>query len=60
VYQYIRSPIRLHGVVLNQLNTGTALPFFLGIFPGGTEENDKYTQNSWPSFRNCNPEQNVM
>jgi hypothetical protein len=26
---YIQSPIRLHGVVLNSLSTGTALPFIL-------------------------------
>jgi hypothetical protein len=25
---YIHSPIRLHGVMLNQLSTGTTLPFF--------------------------------
>jgi hypothetical protein len=25
---YIHSPIRLHGVVLNYINTGTTLPFF--------------------------------
>jgi hypothetical protein len=26
---YIYSPIRLQGIVLNQLSTGTALPFYL-------------------------------
>jgi hypothetical protein len=26
---YIHSPIRLHGVVFNQLSTGTTLPFML-------------------------------
>jgi hypothetical protein len=28
---YIHSPIRLHGVVLNQLSTGTTLPSYLYI-----------------------------
>jgi hypothetical protein len=27
VYLYIHTPIRLHGVVLNYLSTGAALPF---------------------------------
>jgi hypothetical protein len=30
---YIHSPIRLHGVVLNSLSTGTTLPFFLTFYP---------------------------
>jgi hypothetical protein len=29
VYLYILSPIRLHGIVLNSLSTGTTLPFYL-------------------------------
>jgi hypothetical protein len=29
---YIHSPIHLHGVVLNQLSTGTTLPYRLGFF----------------------------
>jgi hypothetical protein len=29
---YIRSPIRLHGVVLNYLSTRTTLPFYFFIF----------------------------
>jgi hypothetical protein len=29
VGQYIHSPIRVHGVLLNQLSTGTTLPFYL-------------------------------
>jgi hypothetical protein len=28
IYLYIHSPIRLHGAVLNSLNTGTTLPFY--------------------------------
>jgi hypothetical protein len=29
---YIHSPIRLHGIVLNLLNTETTLPFFFLLF----------------------------
>jgi hypothetical protein len=29
---YLHSPIRLHGVVLNKLNTGTILPFYRAVF----------------------------
>jgi hypothetical protein len=29
VHQYIHSPIRLHGIVLNKLSTGRTLLFFL-------------------------------
>jgi hypothetical protein len=28
---YIHSPIRLHGVVLNYLSTGTTLPYLMGV-----------------------------
>jgi hypothetical protein len=35
---YIHSPIRLHGVVLNLLSTGTTLPFTLQILNNIPEE----------------------
>jgi hypothetical protein len=35
---YIHSPILLHGVVLNQLSTGTTLPFYLIHLTGGCVE----------------------
>jgi hypothetical protein len=28
---YIHSPIRLHGILLNLLSTGTTLPFYIGM-----------------------------
>jgi hypothetical protein len=36
---YMHSPIRLHGVVLNKLNTGTTLPYLYFAFTNIWENN---------------------